>query len=100
MDNDLITDNEPIHGYFELTYAQYIAIPRSVLQSMPVEWQRRFVQCMRELDNTIDWQQSYWVYLRNKKGRFMRDPLANYERGRRRIPHKGKFTGVPLLRDI
>jgi len=100
MNKELLQDNEPIHGYFELTYAQYIAIPRSVLQSMPVEWQRRFVECMQELDDTIDWRQNYLVYLRDNKGRFMNDPLADYNRGRRRIPHKGEFTGVPFLRDI
>jgi hypothetical protein len=78
----------PIHNYFELSYAQYIAIPRTVLQSMPTEWQVRFVECMTELDELIDWRQNYWVYLRDDKGRFMSDPLADYQRGRRRLPYK------------
>jgi len=36
-----MNDFEPLHNWFELTYAQYLTIPRSILQSMPVEWQRR-----------------------------------------------------------
>ena len=85
----LIIDNDPIHEWFELSYAQYLTIPRSVLQSMPPEWQRRFVECLEELDATIDWRPAdgrYWVELRDSKGRFQRDPLQDYERGRRRVP--------------
>jgi hypothetical protein len=89
-DDIIHTEIEPIHNYFELSYAQYITIPRTVLQSMPVEWQIRFVECMTELDKLIDWRQNYYTYLRDKKGRFMNDPLADYERGRRRLPFKTK----------
>lgn len=92
MRNELLHDtNVPIHNYFELSYAQYLTIPRSALQSMPVEWQRRFVQCLEELDDTIDWRPQngrYWITLKNDKGQFVADPLMNYERGRRIIPHK------------
>lgn len=82
---------ERVHNWFELSYAQYLALPRSVLQSMPDEWQERFIRCMEELDETIDWRPKegrYWVYLRDKNGRRIEDPLGDYERGRRRIPHK------------
>lgn len=89
--------DEPIHRWFSLSYAQYLTIPRSVLQSMPVEWQRRFVACLQQLDEAIDWMpeqgqyrvqlyetdpeaiEDYWV-------REIEDPLMDYERGRRRIP--------------
>lgn len=83
-----IDAEEPIHEYFELTYAQYLTIPRSVLQSMPKPWQRTFVSCLRELDNTYDWAPSqgrYWVRLKDAHGRFVHDPFMDYERGRRRI---------------
>lgn len=81
--------DEPIHEWFELSYAQYLTIPRSVLQSMPKEWQDRFVKCLEELDEKIDWRPQegcYWVKLKDDKGRYMRDPLMDYERGRRRVP--------------
>ena len=82
---------EPIHEWFELSYAQYLTIPRSVLQSMPLEWQERFVECLRELDATMDWRPQegrYWVRLKDAVGRYVDDPLMDYERGRRRIPQK------------
>jgi hypothetical protein len=90
LKNSHRSELEPIHNYFELSYAQYIAIPRTVLQSMPIEWQIRFVECMTELDETIDWRQNYYVYLRDDKGRFMNDPFADYDRGRRQLPLKDK----------
>lgn len=81
-----MSDPEPIHGWFNLTYAQYLTIPRSLLQSMSVEWQRRFVQCLEELDATFDWRPAegrYWVTLKDAKGRYRDDPLQDYDRGRR-----------------
>jgi len=99
-------DPEAIHGFFELSYASYLVLPRSVLQSMPPAWQRAFVALLRELDETIDWRPKaglhYEVVLvRNTDRleedgpdpepqlRFMvPDPLLDYERGRRRVPHR------------
>ena len=78
-----------IHSWFELTYAQYLTIPRTALQSMPLEWQDRFVRCLEELDVTLDWRPEggrYWVKLKDSKGWNMSDPLCDYERGRRRLP--------------
>ena len=80
---------EPIHEWFSLSYASYLTIPRSVLQSMPVEWQRRMVELLEEMERTcnahgidIPFTQ---VVLRSSQGRFMHDYLASYERGRRRL---------------
>ena len=84
-------DSEPIHTWFELSYAQYLTVPRSVLQSMPTEWQARFVACLEQLDAAIEWSPDdgrYWVRLKDGQGRFVRDPLMDYERGRRRVPLK------------
>lgn len=81
-------DHEPIHGWFELTYAQYLTVPRSVLQSMPADWQARFVALLNQLDEVVDWRPAegrYWVRLKDASGRFVSDPLADYERGRRRV---------------
>ena len=82
---------DAIHHWFELSYAQYLTIPRSALQSMPDEWQSEFVALLEELDETIDWRPKegrYWVQLKDKKGRYVADPLMDYERGRRRLEHK------------
>lgn len=71
----------PVHQWFELTRAEYLTIPRSVLQSMPVEWQERFAACLEELDATFDWRPDsgrYWVELRDDRGRICHDPLKEY----------------------
>ncbi|NRS50991.1 hypothetical protein [Brevibacillus sp. HB2.2] len=89
-----------IHEWFELTYAQYLTIPRSILQSMPVEWQKKFVVLLEELDETqwlslLPKDTCYKVELRQMKdslngrgwtwGRKVADPLADYQRGRRNV---------------
>lgn len=98
MGESFILSPEPIHDWFELTYAQYLTIPRSALQTMPGEWQARFVQCLEELDEAIDWRPEcsdrYYCFLKDgRTGRFKNDPLADYERGRRRLPFKFPEVG-------
>ena len=76
-----MNDDQPVHTWFELTYAQYLTIPRSVLEAMPSEWQHAFVQLLDKLDDKIDWRPStgrYWVHLRDGEGKFAKDPLMNY----------------------
>ena len=93
MNGPVVEKREPIHTWFELSYAQYLTIPRSVLQSMPEEWQERFVKCLQELDDRIDWRPPrgrYWVQLRDEKGRYLYDRLWDYNRGRRVIAAKGE----------
>ena len=78
----------PIHEWFELSYASYLVLPRTLLQSMPQEWQERLIVLLGELgaafpellcsDVTYD--------VRTKRdGKVVPDPLGDYERGRRRI---------------
>jgi hypothetical protein len=86
---------EPIHSYFELTYAQYLVTPRSLLQSMSSEWQQKFVILMRELDNSFSEEYQlpkgleYTVILKDEKGKIhsiCEDTCHIYDRGRRIIP--------------
>lgn len=37
-----------IHSMFGLTYASYLVLPRTLLQSMPDEWQRDFVALLSQ----------------------------------------------------
>ena len=81
---------DSLHCWWELSYANYLTIPRTVMQSMPDHWQGQMARLLNELDDTIDWRPKagcYWVHLKDDNGRFVKDPLADYERGRRRIPH-------------
>lgn len=78
---------EPIHLWFELSYANYLTIPRSVLEAMPSDWQVKMACLLEELDRTIDWRPEegrYWVQLKDANGRYRSDPLSNY-----RHPEKG-----------
>jgi hypothetical protein len=83
----IIDKQEPISEWFELSYAEFLTIPRLVLESMPVEWQHKMAALLTEMDNTFDWRPKtgrYWVQLKNDKGQFSRyseAPLWNYRRG-------------------
>ena len=82
--NQPYSRNMNVHCWFGDTYAQYLTIPRSVLQAMPLEWQARIVRCLEELDGTFDWRpkkKTYWVSFREYNGRYSSiatDPLMSY----------------------
>lgn len=76
---------EYVHEWFGLSYANYLVLQRSLLQSMPEEWQRRFVELMNELDDSyrhIELPLSYRVHPVDSSGRYTRDPIPHYNRGR------------------
>ena len=43
---------DPVHGFFGLSYNPYLVVPRSILQHMPLDWQREFVKLLEELGQT------------------------------------------------
>lgn len=43
-----------IHEFFNLTYSNYLVLHRSLLQSMPLEWQHKFVRLVEELNDEFD----------------------------------------------
>lgn len=80
------TTREPVdvHTWFSLTYASYLVVPRSVLQSMPEEWQHQFTSLLDEMSaryGHLEWP-DYMVQARGADGRFMVDPIPHYNRGR------------------
>ena len=84
---------EYIHEYFGLSYANYLVVPRVVLQSMPEEWQRQFVELLGAMGDSIaeEWEPEggYHVEARTSSGQITIDPYSDYERGWRRLPRKG-----------
>lgn len=90
--DEYVLGGEPIHEWFELTYSAYLVLPRSVLQSMPAQWQTRFVELLMQLDAAADGLEgmpaSYRVTPLGEAGRRVDDPYRDYERGRRRIALK------------
>lgn len=43
----------PIHTWFGLTYSNYLVLHRSMMQSMPADWQTRAVALFDELDTAF-----------------------------------------------
>jgi hypothetical protein len=76
--------DSPIHGWFELSYAQFLTIPRLVMESMPLAWQQKMCVLLEELDATFDWRPKegrYWVRLRDAEGHFSEADLDDYRHG-------------------
>jgi hypothetical protein len=46
--------DEPVHEFFSLSYSNYFVTHRTLAQSMPLGWQRRWVACMEELDAAFE----------------------------------------------
>jgi hypothetical protein len=44
----------PIHDYFALSYARYLVVPRSVLQSMPARWQADLVELLTQMEERCE----------------------------------------------
>lgn len=86
--DEAIFIEDPIHNFFCLTYCSYQVVPRSIAQSMPVEWQRRFVRLMRQMEITCSKHgietPDYTVYA-HAKGKRITDDFRNYNRGRRNV---------------
>lgn len=81
-------DLKDIHTWFNLTYANYLVLHRSLLQSMPEQWQHQFVTLLEELDqafNSVKQAAKYDVRCRDSNGRYITDPVPHYNRGRTRV---------------
>lgn len=84
QNKDGVFYESPIHVWFELTYAEFLTVPRLVLESMSFEWQEKMANLLDEIDETFDWRPEegrYWVKLRDANGCFSHAPLNNYRHG-------------------
>ncbi|MGW4270808.1 hypothetical protein ACWEGQ_00220 [Streptomyces seoulensis] len=45
---------EDVHGYFGLSYANYLVLPRTLLQSMPDEWQHQLVGLLNQFHDAFE----------------------------------------------
>jgi hypothetical protein len=82
----------PIHEWFGLTYSNYLVLQRSQMQSMNVYWQKRMVRLLNQLDEAFadhPHAPGFQVRARDHSGRFTKDPVPPYDRGRTFLPPKG-----------
>lgn len=85
----------PIWEEFGLTRAAYAVFSRRALQSMPIEWQAKFVALVREAhdylpEGTFDGE--YTVLLR-EGGKLKRDPMREYRHAGPIAPKGGDHEG-------
>ncbi len=72
--------NGPVHNFFGLTYANYLVLPRSLLQSLPLDIQNRLVAVLddiEELAGDLPQPDSYRVNV-IVDNKFAKDPLPHY----------------------
>lgn len=76
----------PVHGWFGLSYANYLVVPRSLMQSMQLDWQERMCVCLHEMEGLFGDSFSppgrYRVNVIGEGGRFVPDRAPHYDRGR------------------
>ena len=83
-----LIEEEPVHNWFGLTYSSYLVLPRTLLQSAPVEWQRDFIRLLHHLERIFPDHHGmeYWVRRRARcqdgRLRFVEDPLRDYRHQR------------------
>ena len=58
----------------------YLVIPRVLVTEMPYEWQEKWVELARELQDAWDWSQivNDYTVLPKRGGKFTKDELRNY----------------------
>jgi hypothetical protein len=82
-----------VHAHFGLSYANYLVLPRTLMQSMPVGWQERMVAVLDELDDAfrhVPQAEAYKVEAATESEGFEGevslvpavDPVPHYNRGR------------------
>jgi hypothetical protein len=83
--SDELDDRIDIDLFFSLSYANYLVLHRSLLQSMPKEWQYEFVALVQQMDHhfrDVEQAPGYKVWAVGDDGRRIREPLPHYNRGR------------------
>jgi len=85
--------SQKMEEFWELSHAQYLTIPRSMIQEMSVQWQDKLANLLTMMDNKFDWRPKNMVYycflldeeLHRKDIELMNeisfDPLAEYRHG-------------------
>lgn len=87
---DFNENKDYIHNWFGLSYANYLVLPRSILQSMSDEWQKKMTDLLYELEDKISDEgltliPDYSVNAKDSNGKYIKDPYRYYWRDNQRI---------------
>lgn len=66
---------------FGLSYASYLVYPRTILEAMPHDWQKKLVALLDELHDTFKGYEppgGYTVLAKDERHRFTTDPFRDY----------------------
>ena len=83
-------EDDYIHNWFGLTYANYLVLPRSILQSMDAEWQKKLVNLLDEMEDKMREEglqdmPDYSVDAKDSNENYIKDPYRYYWRNNQRI---------------
>jgi hypothetical protein len=81
----IIQNDIDISTWFSLSYSSYLVLPRILLEAMPKKWQLKFIKLLQELEDTVELPDTYtskYCVRYREKGKFARDPLSDYRRGK------------------
>ncbi len=71
----------PVWHAFGLSRAAYLVVPRRTLQSMPIDWQERFVALIKEAREALpDEAFPQYQAVRLRDGKYAADPNGRYRR--------------------
>lgn len=71
----------PMHGWFSLSYANYLVVPRTFIQEMPTEWQARLEKCLEEMHDTLEPINEDYRVTVVRDGKFAKPQWNNYRHG-------------------
>jgi len=73
--------NSNLWGWFGLSYASWLVVPRVLLHAMPDSWQQKMYLLLSEMDDAIEYEAGFDMYVQlREKGRFVKTPewIQNY----------------------
>ena len=97
--------NDSIHRYFGLSYASWLVMPRTLLQSMPRSWSEPFADMLGDFDDhwsglPDDYLPSGYTVMPREGSSFSSWTcyrLPHYNRGRTIVDHEGKIVSPKTI---
>jgi hypothetical protein len=78
----IVTESEKLQCWFGLSYASFLTLPRVLMQAMPIEWQNKMADLLREYEEAFPNQPDIGtrVQITDERGHLIKTPewLLNY----------------------